>query len=162
MEVASLMHDHHDQRIQHKEDSVIMPEHSLQRQRRRKHRSPRPSTLLTLSLLVATTPAAAQSPQDTVLPLRVTNHCKEPIWPAILTQSGAGPAKSGFLLNPGDTSPQTVSGDWRGRVWARTNCSFPTTGSGPASGQGGSPCRTGDCGMFLECQGAVSLCCASM
>lgn len=91
------------------------------------------------------------------LPLRVTNNCAEPIWPAILTQSGSGPAHSGFLLNPGETNPQTVSADWRGRVWGRTNCSFPQdSGAEPASGQGGSACTTGDCGMFLECQGAVS------
>jgi hypothetical protein len=91
-----------------------------------------------------------------MLPLRVTNNCKEPVWPAILTQEGTPPASSGFLLKPGETNPQTVGLDWKGRVWARTNCSFPGSGSSPASGQGGAPCQTGDCGMFLQCQGAVS------
>ncbi|KAL2395263.1 hypothetical protein ABEF93_002884 [Exophiala dermatitidis] len=66
-------------------------------------------------------------PRDVVLPLRVTNNCPETIWPAILTQSGVGPAVSGFMLGPG---------------------------VGPATGQGGAACTTGDCGMFLECQGA--------
>ncbi|OCT49796.1 thaumatin family protein [Cladophialophora carrionii] len=89
-----------------------------------------------------------------MLPLRVTNNCKEPVWPAILTQEGTPPASSGFLLNPGETNPQTVGLDWKGRVWARTNCSFPGTGSKPSSGQGGAPCQTGDCGMFLQCPGA--------
>ncbi|EXJ95089.1 hypothetical protein A1O1_00207 [Capronia coronata CBS 617.96] len=93
-------------------------------------------------------------PRDVVLPLRVTNNCKDTIWPAILTQNGIGPSVSGFALAPGDSNPQTVSGDWRGRVWARTNCSFPVSGAGPASGQGGAACTTGDCGMFMECQGA--------
>jgi hypothetical protein len=118
-------------------------------------------SVLILNLLL--TPASAQTPnthpqphpRDVSLPLRVTNHCPEPIWPAILTQNGRGPAKTGFVLNPGASNPQTVSGDWRGRVWARTNCTFGNGGR-PASGQGGAACQTGDCGMFLECLGAVS------
>ncbi|KAI1610062.1 thaumatin family-domain-containing protein [Exophiala viscosa] len=68
--------------------------------------------------------------RDTTLPLRITNNCNEAIWPAILTQGGTGPASSGFMLASGDTNPQTTSG------------------------QGGAPCTTGDCGNFLECQGA--------
>ncbi|KAH0837588.1 hypothetical protein AYO21_05078 [Fonsecaea monophora] len=117
------------------------------------------SPLSAALILLSTIPAAAAV---TMLPLRVTNNCKEPIWPAILTQSGTGPASSGFLLGSGATKSQTVGLDWKGRVWARTNCSFPTTTGStsalpplpPSSGQGGSPCQTGDCGMFLECQGA--------
>ncbi|KAK4946392.1 hypothetical protein LTR10_014590 [Elasticomyces elasticus] len=91
--------------------------------------------------------------RDTTLPLRITNNCNEAIWPAILTQGGTGPASSGFMLAPGDTNPQTVGSDWIGRVWARTNCTFSSSGNS-ASGQGGAPCATGDCGNFLECQGA--------
>lgn len=78
------------------------------------------------------------------------------IWPAILTQHGTGPPSRGFELAPGDSNPQEVSGDWQGRVWARTNCSFATSGD-PASGQGGVACQTGDCGQFMECQGTVGL-----
>jgi len=111
------------------------------------------STRLPALLLLSTILPMSAAQGVALLPLRVTNNCKEPIWPAILTQSGTAPASSGFLLNPGETNPQTVGLDWKGRVWARTNCSFPT-GSGPSSGQGGSPCQTGDCGMFLQCQGA--------
>jgi hypothetical protein len=125
---------------------------------RRKHfsRKHRPMWSI-LPLVFMTSPASGQQPhpRDTSVPLRVTNHCPEPIWPAILTQNGVGPESSGFELAPGISKPQTVSGDWRGRVWGRTNCSFPSAG-GPASGQGGSACQTGDCGMFLECQGSVS------
>jgi hypothetical protein len=125
---------------------------------RRKHfsRKHRPMWSI-LPLVFMTSPASGQQPhpRDTSVPLRVTNHCPEPIWPAILTQNGVGPESSGFELAPGISKPQTVSGDWRGRVWGRTNCSFPSAG-GPASGQGGSACQTGDCGMFLECQSSVS------
>lgn len=95
--------------------------------------------------------------QDSDLPLVVTSYCTEPIYPAILTQSGTGPAKAGFRLENGDSIPQTVSADWRGRVWGRTNCTFNPDGSLPQSGQGGSPCSSGDCGAFVECQGAVSI-----
>ncbi|KAK5948042.1 hypothetical protein OHC33_010970 [Knufia fluminis] len=91
--------------------------------------------------------------QNSDLPVVVTNNCAETIYPAILTQSGTGPGKSGFRLDSGDSLPQTVSADWKGRVWGRTNCSFSDDGT-PTSGQGGAPCSSGDCGAFVECQGA--------
>ncbi|RVX66654.1 hypothetical protein B0A52_09405 [Exophiala mesophila] len=91
-------------------------------------------------------------PRDTTVPLRVTNNCPETIWPAVLTQNGVGPRSSGFELEPGASNPQEVSGDWQGRVWGRTNCSFSSARE-PASGQGGIVCQTGDCGQFLECRG---------
>ena len=94
-------------------------------------------------------------PRDTTVPLRVTNNCPETIWPAVLTQNGVGPRSSGFELEPGASNPQEVSGDWQGRVWGRTNCSFSSARE-PASGQGGIVCQTGDCGQFLECRGTVS------
>ncbi|KAJ9606040.1 hypothetical protein H2200_009889 [Cladophialophora chaetospira] len=108
------------------------------------------STLLLVSTILNLPTAQAVA----MVPLRVTNNCQEAIWPAILTQEGTPPVSSGFLLNPGQSNPQTVGLDWKGRVWARTNCSFPSSGNMPASGQGGAPCQTGDCGMFLQCQGA--------
>jgi len=111
----------------------------------------RVSILLLLSTILHLPAAQAV----TMLPLRVTNNCKEPVWPAILSQDGTPPASSGFRLDPGETNALEVGLDWKGRVWARTNCSFPDTGSAPASGQGGAPCQTGDCGTFLQCQGAV-------
>lgn len=94
--------------------------------------------------------------QNSDLPLVVTNNCDGTIYPAILTQSGTGPKKAGFRLNPGDSLPQSVSADWIGRVWGRTNCTFTDDGLVPQSSQGGSPCSSGDCGAFMECQGAVS------
>ncbi|KIX07329.1 uncharacterized protein Z518_01982 [Rhinocladiella mackenziei CBS 650.93] len=112
------------------------------------------SLLSLLALYIVNPPLSYAStslyihPRDITLPLRVTNACNEAIWPAILTQSGTGLAKSGFMLTPGESNSQTVSGDWAGRVWARTNCSFPT------SEQGGAACATGDCDMCPECQSA--------
>ena len=94
--------------------------------------------------------------RDSNLLLRVTNQCTEDIYPAVLTQSGVGPDTSGFLLTSGASNDLTVSADWQGRVWGRTNCTFGKDGK-PMSGQGASVCSTGDCGQFLECQGAVSL-----
>lgn len=94
--------------------------------------------------------------QNSELPLIVTSNCAETIYPAILTQSGSGPVQSGFRLDPGGSLAQNVSADWRGRVWGRTNCTFNPDGSLPASSQGGVACSSGDCGAFVECQGAVS------
>lgn len=130
---------------------------SMTRTRRTKSSRNSGSRWRFLTMAFMANPVASQfsHPRDTSVPLRVTNHCPDIIWPAILTQNGVGPESSGFELAPGNSSRQTVSGDWRGRVWGRTNCSFPSA-SGPASGQGGSACQTGDCGMFLECQGSVS------
>lgn len=94
--------------------------------------------------------------RDTDKPLRVSNNCPETVYAAILTVSGVGPASSGFRLDNGDSNAQTVSADWRGRVWGRTNCTFNPDGSLPMSGQGGQACETGDCGHFVQCLGAVS------
>lgn len=141
---------------------------------RNSHRIGRPHSDISRSLLLGsmalsslTAPASAvhhlQQPpvhlvnrQNSDLPVVVTNNCAETIYPAILTQSGTGPGKSGFRLDSGDSLPQTVSADWKGRVWGRTNCSFSDDGT-PTSGQGGAPCSSGDCGAFVECQGAVGL-----
>lgn len=94
--------------------------------------------------------------QNSDLPLVVTNNCDEVVYPAILTQSGTGPEQSGFRLEPRGSLSQNVSADWRGRVWGRTNCTFDQGGNAPASGQGRAVCSSGDCGAFVECQGAVS------
>lgn len=101
-------------------------------------------------------PVQLANRQNSDRPLVVTSNCNDTIYPAILTQSGTGPGKAGFKLDPGDSFPQNVSADWRGRVWGRTNCSFSSDGTVPQSGQGGAICSSGDCGAFMECQGAVS------
>lgn len=101
-------------------------------------------------------PVQLANRQNSDISLVVSSNCAETIHPAILTQAGTGPESSGFKLNPGDSRTQTVSADWQGRVWGRTNCTFSDDGSPPLSGQGGAVCSSGDCGAFLECQGAVS------
>lgn len=55
---------------------------------------------------------------------------------------------SRFELSPGSNKTQSVSSDWQGRVWGRTNCSFDAQGQ---SG-GGRACQTGDCGGVVQCQ----------
>ncbi|KAF2874201.1 thaumatin family-domain-containing protein [Massariosphaeria phaeospora] len=100
---------------------------------------------------------ARQAPQklerrkEPLTPLLVTNTCPETIWPGISTQSGEGPGQNGFELTPGSTWNQTVSEDWQGRVWGRTNCSFNDEGTGPREGRGRA-CRSGDCNGILNCQ----------
>ncbi|KAH6333736.1 hypothetical protein HBI37_166060 [Parastagonospora nodorum] len=86
-----------------------------------------------------------------ITPLLVTNRCPGDIWPGISTQSGKGPKENGFKLQPGETKNQTVSEDWQGRVWGRTNCTFNSDGTGPASGSG-KACYSGDCNGILNCQ----------
>lgn len=90
-----------------------------------------------------------------ITPLLVTNRCPEKIWPGISTQSGTGPSENGFQLELGETKNQTVSEDWQGRVWGRTNCTFNDDGSGPASGRG-KACISGDCNGILNCRVGVS------
>ncbi|OCL06037.1 Osmotin, thaumatin-like protein [Glonium stellatum] len=89
--------------------------------------------------------------KDPITPLIVTNYCPETIYPGITTQSGQGPSQTGFKLDPGNSNNQTVSEDWQGRVWGRTNCSFNSDGTGPQNNGGGKACGTGDCNSILNC-----------
>lgn len=95
--------------------------------------------------------------KEPITPLLVTNKCPETIYPGISTQSGEGPKENGFELEPGKTYNQTVSEDWQGRVWGRTNCSFNDDGSAPKDG-GAKACRTGDCNGIVNCK--VGVCCS--
>ncbi|KAK8016126.1 hypothetical protein PG993_014315 [Apiospora rasikravindrae] len=88
-------------------------------------------------------PRQPLSKRDNPIPLIITNSCKEPLWPGIATQYGERPESSGFELGPGKTRNLTVSSDWQGRIWGRTNC---TTSGDTAT------CSTGDCFGKLECQ----------
>ena len=85
-------------------------------------------------------------------PLVVTNYCADTIYPGIATQSGTGPGSSGFELTSGSTRSQTVSKNWQGRIWGRTNCTFNSQGR---SNGGGPACQTGDCNGVIPCQAAV-------
>ncbi|KAK1663861.1 hypothetical protein QYE76_052031 [Lolium multiflorum] len=72
--------------------------------------------------------------------LNITNRCSYTVWPAAL------PIGGGVQLNPGKTWALNVSGlTSRGRLWARTGCSFDSRGNGS--------CQTGDCGGVLACKG---------
>lgn len=92
--------------------------------------------------------------RDTV-PLVISNNCAETIWPGIGSQAGTGPGTGGFELAPGNSTNWTVSADWQGRVWGRTNCSFNALGNGASNINGndgsGAACDTGDCGGVLDC-----------
>lgn len=89
-------------------------------------------------------------------PLSITNLCQDTIYPGIVTQTGIAPSSGGFQLFPGASRNFTVSGDWQGRVWGRTNCSFNSAGTGPSSGGYGKACSTGDCGGIIDCKATVS------
>lgn len=104
-------------------------------------------------------PASWIDAQDSSRLFKVTNLCTDDIYPAIETQGGQGPSQTGFVAAPGNTTDFTVSADWQGRIWARTNCSFDANGTGPAHPGGidgnGKACLTGDCGGILQCKGTV-------
>ncbi|TID17778.1 Osmotin thaumatin-like protein [Venturia nashicola] len=85
-------------------------------------------------------------------PLTIVNQCPEDIWPAIGTQHGNGPSTNGFKLASGEQNNLTVSSNWQGRVWGRTNCSFNDAGTGPAAGGVGRSCGSGDCNGALDCK----------
>lgn len=101
------------------------------------------------------------SKRDSSLPMLVENYCNQVIYPAILTQAGEGPEVPGFKLNPGGSRRLTVSENWQGRVWGRTNCTFNANGTGPNPPGGpngnGAACSTGDCGGIVKCNLAVSM-----
>ena len=88
-------------------------------------------------------------------PLVISNQCVETIYPGIGTQAGTGPSTQGFQLTSGQSRQLTVSADWQGRVWGRTNCSFNAAGTAPASSGTGVACGTGDCGGTVNCRGTV-------
>ncbi|PGH28229.1 hypothetical protein AJ80_00120 [Polytolypa hystricis UAMH7299] len=103
------------------------------------------------------------NPRDAVRFLRVSNRCSDDISPAIQTQAGFGPAVHGFRLPAGESRLLNVSADWQGRVWGRTNCSFPGVKGTPFRSLGlrgkeekrdGRACWTGDCGGLLDCKGS--------
>ena len=84
---------------------------------------------------------------DLNTPLLIANWCADDIYPAILTQGGHGPQQNGFHLSSGSNQTIYVTGDWQGRVWGRTNCSFDSSGHST-----GSACGTGDCGGAMNCE----------
>ena len=104
-------------------------------------------------------PRALVNRENDNRPLMISNQCPEVIYPGVGTQAGVGPPVGGFRLGPGETRNFTVSGDWQGRVWGRTNCTFNADGTGPdhsgGNNGGGAACGTGDCGGVVNCKGTV-------
>lgn len=94
-------------------------------------------------------PTSLYRRQSSGTQLVVTNTCESTIWPGLLTQSGNGPPVNGFALTSGGQRTFTVSENWQGRIWGRTNCSF--NGAGTSS----TPCGTGHCGDGISCTGTV-------
>ena len=86
--------------------------------------------------------------------LKISNLCPNDIYPAILSQGGTGPSTQGFLLNSGSNRNLSVSTDWQGRVWGRSNCSFTSSGTRDPSSNlpNGMACSTGDCAGALDCK----------
>lgn len=93
--------------------------------------------------------------RDGSIPLVISNNCDDTVWPGIGTQAGTGGGTGGFELSAGSSKSLTVSPDWQGRVWGRTNCSFNAAGTGASNlngnNGGGAACSTGDCGGVLDC-----------
>lgn len=101
--------------------------------------------------------------RDNTIPLVISNNCGETIWPGIGSQAGTGPGTGGFALTTGNSTTLTVSADWQGRVWGRSNCSFNVGGTGPSNLNGnngnGEACDTGDCNGVLSCVVTVRIPC---
>ncbi|XP_071719869.1 pathogenesis-related thaumatin-like protein 3.5 [Rutidosis leptorrhynchoides] len=75
------------------------------------------------------------------------NNCKKTIWPGILSGGGHPLLSPGGLeLKPRGSIKLTAPTGWSGRFWARSGCTFDTSGKGN--------CVTGDCGNVLQCNGA--------
>jgi hypothetical protein len=81
--------------------------------------------------------------------ITVWNNCSETIWPGVGTQHGTIPAITGFELESGSSKVVSVDPEWQGRVWGRTNCTFPNLNA-PSKA-----CGTGDCAGALNCTVSV-------
>ncbi|KAF8027389.1 hypothetical protein BT93_E0327 [Corymbia citriodora subsp. variegata] len=68
----------------------------------------------------------------------ITNNCPYTVWAAAVPGGGCqlGHGQTWTLVIPAGTTA--------GRIWARTECQFDSSGKGS--------CKTGDCGGLLQCQ----------
>ncbi|MGD0559504.1 MAG: thaumatin family protein [Streptosporangiaceae bacterium] len=88
-----------------------------------------------------------QAHAQTTLTVTFVNNSGQTIWPGALGNSGQPILNDGgWELTAGDTMSISVPNTWSGRFWARTYCTFDSSGAGS--------CETGDCGGVLECDGA--------
>ncbi|XAR72712.1 hypothetical protein NMG60_11019446 [Bertholletia excelsa] len=76
------------------------------------------------------------------------NHCDHMVWPTIITDEGCPSLQTtGFELNPNFSRSFYLPTGWRGRIWARTGCSF--------NGSRRGTCVTGECrSRAIECDAA--------
>ncbi|CAM8876975.1 hypothetical protein QQ045_020609 [Rhodiola kirilowii] len=76
------------------------------------------------------------------------NKCDYTVWPGILPGAGTPPLEStGFQLGKKDSRTLQAPPGWSGRFWARTGCTFDSSGHGS--------CTTADCGSGqMECNGS--------
>ncbi|KAL3736859.1 hypothetical protein ACJRO7_025743 [Eucalyptus globulus] len=91
------------------------------------------------------------SPGSTVVAEQVTfnflNRCPFSMWPAMAPNTGQPViAEGGFYLQWASRKLVSVPLGWKGRIWARTGCSFAS--NRPPT------CETGDCGQ-LGCRGLI-------
>ncbi len=97
---------------------------------------------------VQVAPGAGSSPnQVSARTFTFVNTMSQTIWVGDLNNPGHPLLNNGgWALAPGQTYTLTVPGDWAGRFWGRTGCTFDSAGNGT--------CLTGDCGGKLQCAGA--------
>lgn len=79
--------------------------------------------------------------------ITITNNCPTTIWPGVLTADGGAPlSKTGFELASNAKNTLDVPSPWKGRFWARTQCSTDSSGK--------FTCATADCGSGqVTCNG---------
>ncbi|KAM3422518.1 hypothetical protein BST61_g19 [Cercospora zeina] len=77
--------------------------------------------------------------------IRIINKCPDIIWPGIAENDGE--SSDGFELAAGSNRTISVAADWKGRIWGRTNCTFPSGDNLPGN------CLTGECGA-MKCRQA--------
>jgi Thaumatin family len=90
------------------------------------------------------------STNSSSIKITVINNCSETVWPGLNTQTGDPPSVNGFELDPGQSQDVYVSSQWQGRIWPRTNCTFPNPNPPNQA------CGTGDCAGALNCTVSVS------
>src|SRR2546430_16616536 len=74
------------------------------------------------------------------------NNGNQTIWVGALGNAGhPTPNGGGWAMAPKATMTLSLPGNWGGRFWGRTGCTFNGAGQGH--------CDTGDCGLTLQCSG---------
>jgi hypothetical protein len=75
--------------------------------------------------------------------LTLVNALQQTIWPAVAADPAHPVEATGWVLPPGASRTLLIPDHWDVRVWARTGCSFDTSGHGH--------CVTGDCQGRFQC-----------